>query len=75
MGWYFGIGQVLGAIVGVVTFVGGWIYCIATYGFLLGVGLGWLPSSIAGFLAFGLTALLWGPVAIAIGLIVWKAIH
>ncbi|HDS1649000.1 TPA: hypothetical protein QEL68_000696 [Stenotrophomonas maltophilia] len=27
-------------------FIGTWIYCIAEYGFLLGVGLGWLPSGI-----------------------------
>ncbi len=31
----------------VIIFLGCWIYCIATYGFLLGVGLGWLPSAIA----------------------------
>ena len=29
-----------------IVFVGCWIYCIATYGFLFGVGLGWLPSLI-----------------------------
>ena len=29
-----------------ITFVICYIYCIATYGFLLGVGLGWLPSGI-----------------------------
>jgi hypothetical protein len=27
-------------------FIGSYIYCIAAYGFLLGVGLGWLPSLI-----------------------------
>ncbi|MHB8756265.1 MAG: hypothetical protein ACYC92_15125 [Candidatus Acidiferrales bacterium] len=31
----------------VISFLGFWIYCIATYGFLLGVGLGWIPSLIA----------------------------
>lgn len=31
----------------VVLFVGFWIYCIADYGFLIGVGIGWLPSAIA----------------------------
>ena len=33
-------------ITAVITFVICYIYCIATYGFLLGVGLGWLPSGI-----------------------------
>jgi MFS family permease len=31
----------------VVAFLGCWIYCIASYGFLIGVGIGWLPSAIA----------------------------
>lgn len=31
----------------VVLFIGFWIYCIAGYGFLVGVGIGWLPSAIA----------------------------
>jgi hypothetical protein len=40
-------------IVGVITFLGCWMYCIASYGFLFGVGLGWLPSAIvAGIVAF-----------------------
>lgn len=47
-------------ISGVIIFVGCWIYCIATYGFLFGVGLGWLPSIIVAFL----TAWLW-PLAVA----------
>lgn len=34
-----------------IVFVGVWIYCIATYGFLLGVGLGWLPALICAFIA------------------------
>ena len=47
-GWGF-------VITGSIVFVGSYIYCIATYGFLFGVGLGWLPSLIVAFLA----ALLW----------------
>ena len=33
-------------ITAIITFVICYIYCIATYGFLLGLGLGWLPSGI-----------------------------
>jgi hypothetical protein len=36
----------IGWLFAVPTFIGSWIYCIAAYGFLLGVGLGWLPSAI-----------------------------
>lgn len=45
-----------------ITFIGCWIYCIAAYGFLLGVGLGWLPSLIAASVA----AYLWPLVALGI---------
>jgi len=33
-------------ITSLIIFVICYIYCIARYGFLLGVGLGWLPSGI-----------------------------
>jgi len=49
-----------------ITFIGSWIYCIATYGFLLGVGLGWLPSIIVAVIA----GVLWPLIAIAIVVIV-----
>ncbi|MEO3474848.1 hypothetical protein AAFN86_23505 [Roseomonas sp. CAU 1739] len=42
------------------VFAGSWIYCIATYGYLLGVGLGWLPSI---FVA-GIAAFLWPLIAL-----------
>ena len=35
----------------VILFIGAWIYCVATYGFLIGVGLGWLPSIIFAVIA------------------------
>ncbi len=50
----------------IVVFLGSWAYCTFTYGFLLGFGLGWLPSSIlATILAF-----LW-PVLLIGGLLLW----
>ena len=50
-----------GLIVWIVTFIGCWIYCIANYGFLLGVGLGWLPAAIVASVA----AILWPLMALA----------
>ena len=42
-----------GVIIGIVTFFGCWFYAFSEWGFLLGVGLGWIPSIfiaiIAGF--------------------------
>jgi hypothetical protein len=45
----------------ILVFLTCWIYCVAEYGFLLGVGLGWLPSGIVATLA----SLLW-PVGLVI---------
>lgn len=39
------------AWVAIPTFIGSWIWCIASYGFLFGVGLGWLPSIIVAVVA------------------------
>ncbi len=43
-----------GFITGAITFIACWIYAIVSWGFLLGVGLGWIPSLfiavIAGFI-------------------------
>ena len=36
----------VGNVFAVITFIISWVYCIFHYGFLLGVGLGWLPSLI-----------------------------
>lgn len=41
-----------------ITFIVSYIYCIATYGFLFGVGLGWLPSLIVAAVAGAIWPLL-----------------
>lgn len=67
--WYARVGYVIGGIVGLLLFVGLWIYCIATYGFLSGVGLGWLPAAIVAVIIGLLLRFLWGPLLflVAIG--------
>jgi hypothetical protein len=57
---YFRSGYWIGWAVGIVTFIGCYIYCIATYGFLFGVGLGWLPSAIVAVVVGGAMMFLWG---------------
>lgn len=53
-----------------VVFLGTWAYCAVTYGFLLGVGLGWIPALICSSLvAFGLVYL-WGLVWSVVALLV-----
>lgn len=57
-GWY-GIGFTITAVI---TFIGSYIYCIATYGFLFGFGLGWIPSIMLAYIA----GLIWPLLALAI---------
>lgn len=64
---YLRIGVVLGFIPAIITFFGGWWYCTATYGFLFGFGLGWLPSLIMAAIVFLAIMLLWGLAVLAIG--------
>ena len=43
---YLKIGVIAGRVVGGIAFLASYWYCIDTYGYLLGFGLGWLPSGI-----------------------------
>lgn len=70
-GQYLGIGTVFGGIAAVITFIGSYIYCITTYGFLFGFGLGWLPSAILAVLVFFGTMFLWGPILLLVAIAVY----
>jgi len=72
---YLKIGNVLGIIAGLLTFIGSWWYCAAEYGFLLGFGLGWLPSGIAAVLVYLATLFLWGLVFAGIAILIVIAIN
>jgi len=61
---YVAIGYVLGTVAGVIAFIGAYIYCIFTYGFLFGLGLGWLPSLIFAGITGWAVVFLWGPAVI-----------
>lgn len=59
--------EIIAKIVAVPVFIGVWIYCIFAYGFLLGVGLGWLPAMIVAVIA----GFLWPIILLAIGGIIF----
>lgn len=52
----------MGWIVGVAAFFGCWGYAVATYGWFLGIGLGWLPSLFIAVIA----GVAWPLIAIAL---------
>jgi hypothetical protein len=56
------------ALVGVPVFLGCWIYCVATYGFIVGVLVGWMPSAIVAVIA----GAMWPLFALVIG---WALLH
>jgi hypothetical protein len=57
-------------LVGLLVFIGSWVYCIYTYGFLLGGGLGLIPSIIAAIIA----TVFW-PFIIIISLVYWVLLN
>jgi hypothetical protein len=69
-GYYLGIGAGLGGLIGFATFVGAYIYCIATYGFIFGFGLGWIPSGIVALIVSQVVRFLWGPIILLVALAV-----
>lgn len=70
--WYDAIGQPIAAVSSTLVFLASWVYCFSEYGYLMGVGLGWLPSIIVALIAYALIRLLWG--FFLVGLI-WAAWH
>lgn len=62
---YLCIGAVTGAVFSVLIFFCSWGYCVAQYGYLVGVGLGWLPSIIVAVLGGVTTFILWPLLAAA----------
>jgi len=57
---YTGIGFIFGVGAGIVTFIAAWAYCVITYGFVLGLGLGWFPAAICAGIVGWATVFLWG---------------
>ena len=68
---YLGIGLVLGWIAAIITFFASYLYCIAAYGFLFGLGLGWLPSGILSAVVFFAVMFLWGPLALLVAIAIY----
>jgi len=59
---YRALSYIIGLVAGVIT----WLYAIATWGFLLGVGFGWIPAVLVGIVV----GFLWPIAALGILLVV-----
>lgn len=58
----------IACLFGVPTFLACWAYAIATYGWFLGGGLGWLPALCIA----GLVGILW-PLVLLVALLIYRA--
>jgi uncharacterized protein YecT (DUF1311 family) len=71
---YSSVGRALGALGAVVTFIVAWILCAASYGFLLGGSLGWIPSAILAGIVYFLLWRAW-PLILLVGLVAGGAAY
>jgi hypothetical protein len=55
----------------VLVFLGCWIYCIASYGLLFGLGLGWIPSGITA----AVVSFLWPLLGVAVVILLLLLIY
>jgi hypothetical protein len=49
----------VGLVCAVLGFFGSWAYCTSEYGYLLGFGLGWLPSAILAAIIYAVIRYMW----------------
>jgi hypothetical protein len=57
---------VIGIIIGLLVFLGIWIYAFSQWGFLIGLMFGWIPSMIGAIIA----AYVWPLFVLIIGVII-----
>lgn len=70
---YLAVGAVLGGLAALLVFAGSWIYCVVTYGFLIGVSLGWIPSTILATITLLIVMYLWAPMILLGGFLWYRA--
>lgn len=58
---YFAIGDVIGSIVGLVTFAEIYIAAVNSAGWVVGLALGWVAATIGALIAYVLVRILWLP--------------
>jgi len=66
---YLRIGGTAGGVLGVVAFVAVWALCIANFGLVFGVALGWIPGVVIALPVSIAVRLGWAPLLVAIALL------
>lgn len=66
------LGRIFGGLVGLITFIGVWVATVHSWGWILGIAFGWLPSAIIAALAGLLAWAAWPLVVlVAFGALLW----
>jgi len=69
---YTDLGWIFAALTGPATLLAVWIYCAVTYGFFLGIGLGWIPALILALLVAVATIFLWPLAAVGVLYVIYQ---
>jgi hypothetical protein len=72
---YTDLGWVCAALTGPATLIAVWIYCVVTYGSLLGLILGWIPALILALLVAVVTIFLWPLAAVSVLYVVYRVFN
>lgn len=59
-GWKVEYNRGMSVVIGFVVAVGIWIYAFASWGFLIGLAIGWLPAAVGGAIVMGIGSLFEG---------------
>ena len=70
--WLNYVGLPIGCIAAVITFLGVYLAAVDSVGWVIGIALGWIPSSLAAWLAFWIFRLLWPFLLVGVGYVLWK---
>jgi hypothetical protein len=62
--FYMVVGGGVGGVLGVLVFLATWIYCVARFGLVFGIALGWIPGAIVGVVLSLLVTWLWLPLVL-----------
>lgn len=69
---YTNVGWACVALTAPATFLAAWIYCAVTWGFLLGLLLGWIPALILALVVTVATIYLWPLIAAVLLYVIYR---
>lgn len=72
---FAGVGMLTGGIALIVTYFAVYIAAVDSVGWVIGIALGWIPSGLAAWVAYGILRFLWPVLIVAALVLVSKLTH